>query len=337
MISINFSFKLFNFHVKYKHLLLLLTFFPLIFAGEVAPIEIPLKGEAAERNLEMSGLAWYGDYLILMPQYVNKEAPGFYFLSKKQINVWLDGDRSNALSPGKIDLIVPDYNEAIGGFQGFEAICFSGNKAYLVMESKHDGVMHSFLVSGNMDFKKKTLTIIPDRLETINLPVNIKNMGFESILKYKYRLLVFFEANGINVNPKSYAEYYTTALKHKASVSFPNIEYRITDVTEVDGKGRFWALNYFWPGEKKRLMPGEDIIIKNVGEGKTHQQYEHVERLVEYKIKSKEIVRTDTPPIQLVVEEKSRNWEGLARLDKRGFLMITDEHPRTILAFVPKS
>jgi hypothetical protein len=35
------------------------------------------------------------------------------------------------------------------------------------------------------------------------------------------------------------------------------------------------------------------------------------------------------------MEEKSRNWEGLARLDKKGFLMIVDEHPRTILAFVP--
>jgi hypothetical protein len=57
--------------------------------------------------------------------------------------------------------------------------------------------------------------------------------------------------------------------------------------------------------------------------------------LVEFKINPKEIVRTSTAPIQLVMEEKSRNWEGLARLDKKGFLMIVDEHPRTILAFVP--
>jgi hypothetical protein len=57
--------------------------------------------------------------------------------------------------------------------------------------------------------------------------------------------------------------------------------------------------------------------------------------LVEFKINPKEIVRTNTAPIQLVMEEKSRNWEGLARLDKKGFLMIVDEHPRTILAFVP--
>jgi hypothetical protein len=147
--------------------------------------------------------------------------------------------------------------------------------------------------------------------------------------------MILFEANGANVNADPNAELYTTSLKHKASVSFPNVEYRITDVTDIDSHGRFWALNYFWPGEKKRLLPAEDTILDVFEEGLTHQQYDHVERLVEFKINSKEIVRTNTAPIQLVMEEKSRNWEGLVRLDKKGFLMITDEHPRTILSFIP--
>ena len=318
-----------------KLIITILFLIQFISAGEVLPIEIPLKGEAAERNLEMSGLAWYGDNLILMPQYVDKEAPGFYFLKKDQINNWLESDRVDALIPEKIDLIFPKFDDAIGGFQGFEAVCFSGNNAYLVMESKHDDVMHSFLVSGKMDFKQKRLTINSEKLETIKLPVNIKNMGYESILKYKYRLMILFEANGANVNADPNAELYTTSLKHKASISFPNVEYRITDVTDIDSHGRFWALNYFWPGEKKRLLPAEDTILDGFEEGLTHQQNDHVERLVEFKINPKEIVRTNTAPIQLVMEEKSRNWEGLARLDKKGFLMIVDEHPRTILAFVP--
>ena len=317
-------------------LLTIVLLIRLVSAGEVMPIEIPLQGEAADRSLEMSGLAWYGDYLILMPQYVNKKAPGFYFLSKKEINEWLDGDRSKALKPGKIDLIVPDYDNVIGGYQGFEGLCFSGNKVYLLMESKNDGVMSSYIVAGAMDFKKKRLEIEQGKIEQITPPKNIKNMGYESILKHKYRLLVLFEANGININPNANAEYYTTSLKHKESVSFPNVEYRITDVTDVDGKGRFWALNYFWPGEKERLDPGKDLIFKNYEEGETHQQYEHVERLVEYKIRSNQISRTDSPPIQLVLDETSRNWEGLVRLDKKGFLMIVDEHPRTILSFVAK-
>lgn len=317
-------------------LLTIVLLIRLVSAGEVMPIEIPLQGEAADRSLEMSGLAWYGDYLILMPQYVNKKAPGFYFLSKKKINEWLDGDRSKALKPGKIDLIIPNYDNVIGGYQGFEGLCFSGNKVYLLMESKNDGVMSSYIVAGAMDFKKKRLEIEQGKIEQITPPKNINNMGYESILKHKYRLLVLFEANGININPNANAEYYTTSLKHKESVSFPNVEYRITDVTDIDGKGRFWALNYFWPGEKEMLDPGKDLIIKNYEEGKTHQQYEHVERLVEYKIRSNQISRTDSPPIQLVLDETSRNWEGLVRLDKKGFLMIVDEHPRTILSFVAK-
>ena len=319
-----------------KLLLTILLLIQLVSSDEVMPIEIPLQGEAADRSLEMSGLAWYGDYLILMPQYVNKKAPGFYFLSKKRINEWLDGDRSKALKPGKIDLIIPNYDNVIGGYQGFEGLCFSGNKVYLLMESKNDGVMSSYIVAGAMDFKKKRLEIEQGKIEQITPPKNIKNMGYESILKHKYRLLVLFEANGININPNANAEYYTTSLKHKESVSFPNVEYRITDVTDVDGRGRFWALNYFWPGEKEMLDPGKDLIIKNYEEGKTHQQYEHVERLVEYKIRSNQISRTDSPPIQLVLDETSRNWEGLVRLDKKGFLMIVDEHPRTILSFVAK-
>ena len=66
-------------------LLTILLLIRLVSAGEVMPIEIPLEGEAADRSLEMSGLAWYGDYLILMPQYVNKKEPGFYFSEKKKL------------------------------------------------------------------------------------------------------------------------------------------------------------------------------------------------------------------------------------------------------------
>ena len=31
----------------------------------------------------------------------------------------------------------------------------------------------------------------------------------------------------------------------------------------------------------------------------------------------------------------ARNWEGIARLEGRGFLLVTDQFPDTILAFVP--
>ena len=59
----------------------------IILAKEVLPIEILLTGEATERSLEMSGLAWYNDYLILMPQYVNKSKPKFYYLKNLKLMI----------------------------------------------------------------------------------------------------------------------------------------------------------------------------------------------------------------------------------------------------------
>ena len=160
-----------------------------VIGQEVMPIEIPLKGEANQQSLEMSGLAWYNDYLILMPQYVDKKEPGFYVLSKSNINRWLDGNRSGGLTPNKINLVTPKYDEIINGYQGFEALTFVGNKTYLIIESKDNGIMKSFLVKGDMDIPNNSLVIDSNKLVEIPLPQNIKNMGFESILKYDQKHL----------------------------------------------------------------------------------------------------------------------------------------------------
>ena len=69
--------------LKKLKILFLLLFVNRFFSQEILPIEIPLSGEASERNLEMSGLSWYRDNLILMPQYVNKSNPAFYFLTRQ--------------------------------------------------------------------------------------------------------------------------------------------------------------------------------------------------------------------------------------------------------------
>ena len=324
-----------NFKIK-KHFLLVISVLQIILAKEVLPIEILLTGEATERSFEMYGLAWYKDYLILMPQYVNESKPRFYYLKKSTINDWLNGNKEKPLNPSKIDIIMPDYFNSIKGYQGFEAICFIGNKAYLIIETKNNDLMKSFIVKGSMDIKNKTLIIDPEKKVEILLPVNIKNMGYESILKYKYRLMVLFEANGINVNSDPKASFYNSSLKQKGHISFPNIEYRITDATELDDQGRFWAINFFWPGEKKRLNPGKDLVLNNTVKGETHQEFEHVERLVEFKIDGKNIYKTNSLPIQLKLNQNSRNWEGVVRMENKGFLMIVDEHPRTILAFIKK-
>ena len=163
-----------------------LIFFQSIFSQEVSLIEIPLSGEAKERSLEMSGLAWYKDNLILMPQYVKKDAPSFYYLNKKNIIKWIEGGhQKNPLEPDKIKLELPNFENIIQGFQGFEAIAFFGNKAYMVIESKNNGKMKSFIVKGKLDFRNRKLEVDTIDIKEIPISINIKNMGFESILKYK--------------------------------------------------------------------------------------------------------------------------------------------------------
>jgi hypothetical protein len=305
-------------------------------AQEVAPLEIPLTGPAANTEREMSGLAWYHETLILLPQNVSPTEPAFYRISKAALLQWLEHPSENPLEPQPVTVSLPDYEREIPGYEGLEAICFNGDTVYLALEAKNEGKMLGYLVNGTIDPTAWTVTINPNSRVTLKPPVNIKNMAYEALLVYNHSLVAFYEANGRTVNPKPKAVRYATTLKPLASIQFPTIEYRITDVTTMDDQGIFWAINYYWPGEAKYLQPAEDLLVKRFGRGTTHQQTEHVERLVQFQFTPAGITLTSTSPIQIALDlQEPRNWEGLVRLDDRGFLIITDEYPRTILAFVP--
>jgi hypothetical protein len=62
-----------------------------------------------------------------------------------------------------------------------------------------------------------------------------------------------------------------------------------------------------------------------------------VERLVEFQYSESGITLAATPPLQLELGDDPRNWEGIVRLDDRGFLLTTDWCLETILAFGPLS
>lgn len=296
--------------------------------------EIMLEGSAKDKSLEMSGLTWYKDELILLPQYIDYDDPAFYSISKSHLNDWLNEKSPGPIVPQKIKLKLPDYRKSIEGYQGFEAICFDGKNVYLLIESKDNDIMKSYIVKGAINRNNSVIEIDNDSLTEILVPVNIKNMGFESLIKFRNQILVIFEANGKNVYPDPKVISFSRSLKESKLLEFENLEYRLTDATKVDKKSRFWALNFYWPGEKKRLKPAFDEVLTNTVEGRTHKMHDHVERLVEYKIYKNKIQRTPSEPIQFIINKESRNWEGVVRLDKKGFIVVVDEYPRTILAFV---
>ena len=144
---------------------------------------------------------------------------------------------------------------------------------------------------------------------------------------------MIYEANGSNLRKN-----HTDVFSHKRKIYHKLISRtlnRITDATRMDNNGRFWAINYFWPGDKKLLMPGNDDVLNKVKQGSSHSKLDQIERLVEFQLNRDEISISDTKPIQLFLEsDASRNWEAVARLDDKGLLIATDKHPKMILGYV---
>jgi hypothetical protein len=329
---------------------------------ETAVIEIELIGPMANPESELSGLAWYKNFLVFLPQHPDLEEinpdnhPKLFAIPKEEILAYLDERKNNnhpsPLEPQVIDFIIErelyEKISSIEGFEGFEAIAFWENKVFMTIEASPDHMM-GYLVAGDVEKKKngsiKKITLkYPDskknKLDKIpqDKP-NINNMAFETLLVTCDKVIAIYEANGKNVNTSPWAYVYDHDLTFKKRIAFPPIEYRITDATDMDDDQRFWCINYYYPGEKDKLSPAEDPIAKKNEKGRTHMKCEIVERLVEFKLQySNNIVLVGRPPLQLKLKGSSkneaRNWEGIVRLDNRGFLLVTDKHPCTIFGFL---
>lgn len=297
---------------------------------------IPLDGPLAVPTAELSGLAWYEDTLILLPQYPSRFQSQLFGLHKQDLVDFLTGRYTMPLQPFPIPLIDPGIATRILGFNGFEAIAFIDDQVYLTVEAGQISDPMGYLVSG---------TVMPDlseiRLDEVHLtPIpsqaGLPNISDETIIAVGEQLATIYEANGRFVNPEPRVHFFDRfGLNQIGVLPLTNIEYRITDATAIDNLGRFWVINYFYPGDRA-LRP---ILRARGAEGAIDESAQPIERLLELQFTTDGIVRTDTPPLQLALLERNvaRNWEGIARLQTAevdGFLLVTDTFPETIFAFV---
>lgn len=302
-------------------------------------IQLPLDGPINTSQAEISGMDWYLDTLVLLPQYPERfgsDGEGAVFLlDKTDIQAYLEGESSATLQPRPIPFISSGLADRIPGYEGYEAIAFSGDRVYLTIESSPDDMV-GYLVTGFVGGDLEWLSLDTSSLLPIQPQTDIPNLSDESIVIFGNRLVTVYEANGTAVNPAPVAHLFDTAPQPRDQLSFPNIEYRLTDATGVNDYGRFWMPNTFFIGDFQ-LMTADDPIAEQYGQGATHSQNIIVERLLEFQFSEQGIVLSDTPPIQLQLAEdgQTRNWEAIALLDEEGFLLATDEHPETIFAFVP--
>ena len=191
-------------------------------------------------------------------------------------------------------------------------------------------MMVGYLAWGSINPNSFEINIGEKNIQKVETPIQIDNLSFESIISHNKKLLLLYEANGSNLREDPYQLLISVSDLSLAKIKSPNIEYRITDATKVKNN-KFWAINYYWPGDKKDLKPGLDRLRKN----RDNDPNQTIERLVEFKIKKNELKLTKKKPVDLILEEgSSRNWEAIARLGESGFLIATDKYPRMILAYI---
>jgi hypothetical protein len=308
---------------------------------EIAVQEIPLSKPASSRSAEISGMAWYRDNLVLLPQYPHRfgeRGQGALFaLDKSTILSFIQEGTPAVLNPKPIIFDDGGLRTKIKGFEGFEAIAVDGERVYLTIEASPRYKMKGYIVTGSIQPDLSMISLEPDTLTEIPLEENISNLSAEALIIFNRKILTFYEANGRKVNPAPVSHRFDLDLVLLENLAFPNIEYRLTDAAPPDNQGFFWMINSYFPPDEMKLAPQEDLLAERYGQGITHAENLTVERLVQFQVQDDEIIIVDQPPLQLLLEGDvaPRNWEAVALLDKLGFLLATDKFPRTILGFVP--
>lgn len=305
-----------------------------ITATEQPVTYLPMDGPLADRDSEISGLAWYGEYLMLLPQYPERLGNHIFALPKSDILAVLDGDRTEPLSPIPIKFDSSEVASQIAGFEGFEAIAFSDKQVFLSVEASTPAGMKGHIFSGTLVPDLSELVIETDTSAEVISQSGLANMAEEALVVSEDRVVVIHEVYGAQLTDIPVTTAFDFTLTQVVSgVPFPRVDYRITDATALDEQRRFWAVNYFYEGDDF-LRPTRDPLLARYGQGETHRQQATVERLVEFQYTDAGTTLVNRAPIQLQLAEEGRNWEGIARLDDRGFLLATDKFPETILGFV---
>ncbi len=302
-------------------------------------VKIPLSGKISERSSEISGLCWYGDKLIILPQYPNKFGTDFgkiFYITKNRLNKFLSGKDTSKIETNYFSINLEGFENLFSLGSGFEAITIKNDTAFFSIENLSFGKTESILLKGIIDNDKKEISLIKNSIVKDPINLDIHNISDESILHFNNIVIPIYEVYGKNLNTNPKVAIFNTNLEFIKEIKFPPIEYRLTDVTSVDNEGKFWAINYFYPGDNSKLEPSKDYLIERFGIGHSHFNSDPIERLVEFQIIENEIIIVNQAPIYLrLMKGNSRNWEGIARFND-GFLIATDTFPETILAFVHK-
>lgn len=313
-----------------------------VFEGiEYDLMEIPLPGEFASAQMEYSGLTWYEQELILLPQYPNGikgDQKGFlYAISADNLYNHIE-DTEQDVKVRPITFDDAGLSDRLAGFEGFEAIIFIDDSVYLNIETHGGNPMKAFVVKGEIETTNNQISsIVLDGSSLVELPVQNRNQNasYEALTTDGQYIYAFYEQNGIEQNQSPFAIRLDANLKNYQEIPIDAINYRLTDATYMDQDSVFWAINYFFPGDR-HLAVEEDPLSAQYGLGESHLLYEPLERIVKFQLTQEGFILLHEAPLylNLLEENEARNWEGLEKFGNLGFLLVTDKFPNSILGFL---
>ncbi|KIM10490.1 MAG: hypothetical protein KU37_09275 [Sulfuricurvum sp. PC08-66] len=256
-------------------------------------------------SLEYSGLSWYGDTLVLLPQY-----PKGALLAVHRSTLL---HALQAQRPLTLDVLPFDDSEVrknIEGYEGYEAILFDGEDVYALIEARDAQGMAGYLCKGVV----REGGIMLHASQKLPMPQHIDNYAFEAMTLTPEGVLVMFESNIQSEVAKAYM--LSKTLQSIKAMAIAPIAYRITDATAMRD-GTFWVSNAYWSGDAGKLRSERQT---NMGQ------------LLQLSLKEEGIYPTGRS-ILLNEGGVSYNWEGVVHFHE-GFLVITDTYPRTQFVYV---
>jgi len=311
--------------------LLLLSSSSVAETQEVPVLRIPLDGKLREPGAEISGMAWWQDQLILLPQFGLRH---FFALQRADIERYIRDPDTRPLPDRQVPIETDDLPSHFPGFEGYEAIAFAGDRCFVAIECERNCTMQSFIVAGELSKSGEAIRLWPERRIALPLGATPCNSAVEALTIVDGRLLAIRESNGANQTPEPTAFLVDFDLSSVEPIPFPRVEYRITDATACDAEGRFWVSNYLWPGDLVLTPPAVDTIQERCPPGASHRSLPMVERLLPLQWRDGKVETREDCPIWLeLAPPEGRNWEAIAPLGDQGFLLMTDMHPESIFGF----
>lgn len=299
---------------------------------------LPLALPVAADRAEFSGMDWWGDRLVLLPQY-----PGVFGADGRGALLTIDRARlARAIDGSDTSAIVPDLlpfdDGAIGdrfaGWDGYEAIAFAGDRVFVAVECLAVDGWEGILLGGRVVGDPPTVVIEEERREHLPAASGRPNFSEEAIFFHDGLVWSLHELNGVRVNRAPRVTRLGTDLVPVAPWSLDPLEYRVTDATSVDEEGRFFVFNQFWPGEAAQVRADVDALSPIDRPGGRP-----VERIVAFRVGDGRVELDSTVAVLSLVtraDDVARNWEGLVRWGDEGFLIVTDRHPETLFGYVER-